>query len=137
MVFILVALSPLPDLQRQEQSLKDTFAQSQNDVIKLSLVDERATAINGILSNRPALDQKIGVIESKLSSDTNVTALQIDGNTMTLTVESPSLQSLDNFISSLSGMVQNKNVFGEVDLTDLSVDTLNNAYSLTLQMVLL
>lgn len=137
MLFILVTLSPLPSLQKQEQSLRLTLAQSKNDMIKFSWVSEQASTIDTILANRHTIDQTIDLILSKLPSDTTVTAIQVQKNSMSLTIESQSLQSLDTFITNLIGIVQGKKVFSQLNLTDLSIDSTNNAYSMTIQMVLL
>ena len=136
-LFILVALSPLPSLQKQEQSLRLTLSQSKDDIVKLALINERTATVNNIITKRQSLDQTLALIQSKLSNDTTITAIQADKQSMTLTAESPSLQSLDNFLNGLMGFVQNKKSFSQVTLVDLTNDQANNQYAVTVRLTLL
>ncbi|HVA96281.1 MAG TPA: hypothetical protein VND99_01380 [Candidatus Acidoferrales bacterium] len=136
-LFILVALSPLPALHSQEQSLRQTLASSKSDIVKLELVNERADAIDGVMKKRHALDQTIGLIQSKLSKDSQITAMKGDSKTMTVTVESSSLQSLDSFLNGLIALVQDKKSFSNVTLTDLTTDDVTNTFSVSISLNLL
>ena len=136
-LFILVALSPLPSLRNQEQSLRQTLASSKSDIVKLELVNERSDAIDGVMKKRHALDQTIELIQSKLSQGSQITAIKGDSKTMTVTVESGSLQSLDSFLNGLIASVQEKKSFSNVTLTDLTTDDVNNAYSVSVSLDLL
>jgi hypothetical protein len=133
-IFILVSISPLPDLKKQEQSLEQTLLQSKSDIVKLSLANEQTNAVNQILTNRQSLDLPLTMIKNYLSSDITVNQIQADNKSITLTVESPSLQSLDTFLNGLIGYVQEKKVFSNVTLVDLTTDQTDNTYAVTVQM---
>ena len=136
-LFILVALSPLPALQNQEQSLRQTLSQSKNDIVKLTLVNERTSAIDTVLNKRKQLDQVLALIQSTLTGNATVTAIQGDEKSMTLTVESSSLQTLDAFLNGLIGFVQEKKALSRVILVDLTTDEANNQYAVTVHIDLL
>jgi hypothetical protein len=136
-LFILVTISPLPALQAQEQSLMQTLSQSKSDVVKYELLNERVEAISGVMKKRQSPDQTIALVQSKLPSDSKITAIKSDNKTMSLTIESPSLQSLDTFINGLINYVQEKKFFSNVTLTNLTTDETNNAYAVTLSVNLL
>jgi Tfp pilus assembly protein PilN len=136
-LFILVALSPLPALQKQEQSLRQTLAKSKSDIVKYELVNERVVAISGIMKQRIFPDQTLTQIQSILPGDTQITTIKEDSKTVTLSVESASLQSLDSFINGLIGFVQDKKVFSNVTLTNLTTDETDNEYSITVTMNIL
>lgn len=136
-LFILVSLSPLPALKTQEQSLQQTLARSKNDIIKFELLKERSTEISSILRTRQSLDSILSLIQTKLPKDSHIISLKSDSKNMTLTIESPSLQSLNEFLSSLIGFVQNKQTFSTVTLTNLTTDQSTNAYSATVDLTLL
>lgn len=133
-LFTMVEISPLPQLRTQEQNLQQSLMQSQNDIVKLSIVNERMSSITSLLRTRPMLDQPLGLIEDKLSGDSTVTDIQSDDQTMTITVESPSLQSLDSFINGLVGYAQEKKGFSKVSLLDLTTDQVTNEYETTLNL---
>jgi len=136
-LFILVALSPLPALKKQEETLQQNLLLSKADMVKYALLQERTTEISGILAQRHTINQTIALIQSKLSSDTTVTAMQGSGNVLTLTVESPSLQSIDGFLNGLITLVQNKKTFKQVTMSELTVDQASNDYLVTVRLLLL
>lgn len=136
-VFMLVALSPLPALQKQEQSLRTTLLQSQQDIIKLTLLNDRTTTIQNILTKRQTLDQPLSLIQAKLTSDLSISAIQTDRKSITLTIQSTSLKSLDNFFNGIIGYVQEKNVFSNVTLVSLTNDAVSNVNVITVQLTLL
>lgn len=136
-LFILVAISPLPTLQKQEQSLRIRLSQSKSNIAKLALVNERTASIDNVLTKRLSLDQTIAVIQSKLANNVAITAIRADKDTVTLTVESRSLQSLNDFLNGLIGLVQEKKALSQVTLSDLTTDETNTNYSITMSLVLL
>ncbi|HSX08908.1 MAG TPA: hypothetical protein VLF93_02035 [Candidatus Saccharimonadales bacterium] len=131
-LFILVILSPLPALKKQEQSLQETLALSRNDIVKYDLIKERTTSISKFLANRPKLDEEIGLIESKLTGGTAVTQIKIDTGGTTITVESNSLQDLDNFVNGMIDLVQQKKEFSKATMMDLTSNQNNGKYEMTI-----
>jgi hypothetical protein len=133
-LFVLVSFSPLPALQKQEQTLEQNLSQSKSDIAKVALLHERTSSISTFLSTRQMLDQTIGLIESKFSGDMKVISLQTDNSVTTVTVESSSLQNLDNFLNGLIVLVQQKKGFSQVILVDLANDSSNNDYEVTVRL---
>jgi Tfp pilus assembly protein PilN len=136
-LFILVTLSPLPALQRQEEELQQNLLQSKSDITKLALLNERTTAIQSVLNKRASLDQTIGLIEDKLPQDTTFTAIQGDNKSMTITVESTSLQSLDTFMNGIVGYIAARKAFTKITLLDLTNDQTTDEYSATIQLYMM
>lgn len=136
-IFILVSISPLPGLKNQEQTLEETLQQSRNDIVTLGIVNGQTTAISMLMNNRETFNIPLSLIKYYISSDMRVTTIQADNKTITVTVESQSLQSLDTFLNGLIGYVQEKKVFSNVTLVDLTTDQSNNTFALTVQLDLL
>lgn len=136
-LFILVALSPLPQLKEQERSLQLTLSGSRTEMGKLALIEERTTAIDTLLSKRKSYQKNLETIESKLPEGVDVTTLRVDESTMVVTVESKSLQLLDTFLSGVIDSVQKKEGFTQVTMNDLAAETIKDTYSMTLKLVLL
>jgi hypothetical protein len=134
-LFILVELSPLPALQTQEKSLEQTLLSSKSDIVKLSLVKERTTSISTLLAKRQNLDEKLGLVQDKISGNTTVTSLQADNTGILLTAESGSLQDLDNFLNGLIQYVQEKKIFSQVILVDLATDQTNGEYAVSVHLI--
>ncbi|MBA3724506.1 MAG: hypothetical protein H0W89_06525 [Candidatus Levybacteria bacterium] len=136
-VFILIALSPLPELQRQEQSLRLNLSNSSADMAKLALLDERTSVITKLLSERTSYDQTIGLLQDTLPDNATISSLRVEGDILVVTVESRSLQALDTFLNGLINYVQEKKGFSQVMLSSLSSDNVSNDYSLTVHLILL
>ena len=133
-LFILVSLSPLPALQKQEQTLNQTLSQSRSEIAMIALVHERTSSITTFLSQRQMLDQTIELIESKFSGDMKVTSLQMTNSGTVITVESSSLQNLDNFLNGLIVFVQQKKGFSQATLVDLANVAESNEYDATIRL---
>ena len=136
-LFILVAISPLPALKVQEQSLQQNLLQTKNDSVKLSLINDRTDAISHFLAKRQMMDETLGVIESNLSDNTTVSAIQTTSKSVIITIDSNSLQDLDNFINGMIVLVQEKKTFSQVTLVDLTNTASNNGYEITVKLTLL
>jgi Tfp pilus assembly protein PilN len=136
-LFMLVSLSPLPELQRQEQELRLTLSQSSEDMAKLVLLDERATAIESLLQERKSYKEVLTLLQDTLSDNAQITSLRVDGQTLVVTVESRSLTSLDAFLNGLIGYVQQQKAFSQVKMTQLAHDNVRNDYSMTVSLGML
>jgi Tfp pilus assembly protein PilN len=136
-LFIMVSLSPLPELKRQEESLRLTLSQSSTDIAKLALLNERAESIGTLLDQRKSYEQILGLLQDKLPNNAEITSIRVEQQNLIITVESRSLTALDSFINGLVGYVEEEKGFSQVTMTTLSNDEVRNDYSLTLNLVML
>lgn len=136
-LFMLVSLSPLPALQRQEQSLRITLSNNSTDITKFALLHERATSISEFLKNRKSYDKILTLLQEKLPSNATISSIRVEQNTLVVTVKSTSLSALDGFMNSLIGYVQEKKGFKQATMTSLSTDDVTNDYALTVSLVML
>jgi Tfp pilus assembly protein PilN len=136
-LFMLVSLSPLPQLQQQEEELKVTLSQSGDDMAKLALLEERTTSIDALLKGRTSYEEILALLQSKLPSNAQITSIRLDQKTLVLTIESRSLNSLDSFLNGLISDVQNKKAFSQVTMTSLANDNIRNDYAMTVSLILL
>lgn len=136
-LFILVSLSPLPELKRQEEALRLTLSQSSEDMAKLALLNERTESIGTLLEERKSYEQILVLLQDKLPSNVTISSIRVEQQNLIVTVESKSLNALDSFINGLVGYVEEKKGFSQVTLTTLANDNIRNDYSLTLNLVML
>lgn len=134
-LFILVALSPLPQLQRQEQSLKLTLAESRSAIAQHALVNERIDTITTVIDSRVSLEETITLIQQNLPSNVAVSALKADNHSVSVTVESASLDALDTFVKTMTDLGQDENGFSQVTMSNMLTDNTRNTYTVTLTMV--
>jgi hypothetical protein len=129
--------SPLPALQKKEQSLRSTLSQSNQDMLKLAFLNERVNSIDLLLQKRVSLDKYINLIQSKLDDATKITSIRVNRHTLFVTAESRSLKSLDSFLNNMIAYVKEKNGFSQVVMTDLALSPSKNVYSLTINLVII
>src|SRR5256885_552249 len=71
-LFLLIALSPLPQLQRQESESRQQLTHYNSDMLKLAIVNERAGAIGSIVASRPSYDKAIEMLKNKAPAGTEI-----------------------------------------------------------------
>ena len=133
-LFMLVALSPLPQLQQQEQGLRDTLANSKQALAQHALVNERTDEITKILGSRISFDVPLTTIREKLPSNAKVSAIKADSSSIILTVSTPTLESLDSFLNEMIGLVKEKQVFSQIQLSDLATDDGRDNFTMTVTL---
>ena len=133
-LFILVAVSPLPELQRKEQSLRITLAESKNELAQHAIINERTEVITKILASRGSLHKSINLIQSNLPKDVAVAAINADRDVVAVTLESASLNSLDTFIQSMRQLVEQEEGFSQITMSNLLTDNTKNTYTVTLSL---
>jgi hypothetical protein len=131
-LFMLIALSPLPQLQKQEALEMNTLSQSKDDVAKLSVLNERMSSLSILLAKRTTYDQLLSKVQTYSPSGVTITAFSLSSDEINITVGSDSLKQLDILINNLVTAVQQKKDFSHISVANLSLDSLKNQFLLTL-----
>jgi hypothetical protein len=133
-LFILIALSPLPALKEQEQQSLTTLSGYHPQVAKLILVDDRLKTTFQLLSQRPNFNKMFNAVSEKMPSGLIVTGLTIEGENISVTVSSASLPDLDTFLNNLLTAAESKKDFSKVILTTLFLNEDTTAYVMTVTL---
>lgn len=136
-LFLLIALSPLPTLQKQEQSALEKLSQYHPEIAKHILIQERLKNSEQILAKRSVFDQTFSKIKSRLPANITITGITMNAHEISVTVASSSLIALDTFLNSLIASAENKEDFSKVILSKFSSNEGDNQFSLTLILVTL
>lgn len=133
-LFLLIALSPLPTLQKKEQDVLVQLSQYHTGMAQLLLVNDRMKHSEIILSKRPAYDHTLDTIQERMPSDVAISSLTITKKEASITVASSSLDSLDTFLNNLISATEEKKDFSKVVLTKFFSDEENGAFGLTITL---
>ncbi len=133
-LFIFISLSPLGILKKQEKDTSVSLSQFDTEIAKLSLLRERAINIKEVMSKRFHYEDTIGLLQQYMSSDLTITSLNMDKNSLSITVSSNSLMSIDKFVNNLIQSAESKKGFSKVTLTSLEF---SNSFMLSLKLVTL
>lgn len=119
-LFMLIILSPLPELRKQESNARATLSQSRSDIAKLSLIKERTDNIATIIEKRPYFDKTIEKLLSTLPEGVEVNAISLKDKTVSVTVVGESLESVDQFLNEISRSADAEDAISRVILTNFS-----------------
>jgi hypothetical protein len=131
-LFMLIALSPLPELHRQETIEMNTLAESKDDVAKLAILNERMGTLTTLLAKRNTYDQVLSKVQTYSPGGVQITGFSLSNDALSVTASSNSLKQLDGLINNLITAVQQKKDFKHVTVSDLALDSTKNQFSLTI-----
>ena len=132
--FILIALSPIPELRKKEKIASFNLSVAHPDIVKLFIIKERAQRIAKLIANRPNYDNILGNIQEKLPSGVSVHSVEIDKKHFSITLSSNSLQQLDVFLNELGKNNASEKEFSQVNIANLSSDEEKKQFLLTLDL---
>ena len=135
-LFMLIALSPLPQLQLQEKSLRSALAGSHTDMATMQLLEDRVTTAWEIMKARKQYDSIIEYIMQNVSGSIKITTIRMDQDALTLTVSGSSLASLDAFLTQMIQPRRGVREFTQITLNDLITDRESNVYTMSLRFTL-
>lgn len=128
MIFILIALSPLPQLNNQYKTASFNLSNSIADIVKLGLVSERTENIEKIINKRSSYDKIIENLQRKLPGDVEVESLRVNEKDVSLTVVSSSLLRIDDFLNALLIKDNSSEKLPKIVLTKLTIDSEKNKF---------
>jgi Tfp pilus assembly protein PilN len=136
-LFLLIALSPLPTLQQQERNAIATLSQYRTDIAKLLLVTDRLRASDKLLAKRKDFASALQAVQSRMPDGVTITEINMTRDTVSVTVTSTSLSLIDTFLNSLVNAQVAKKDFKDVSMSKLMVDEAKDAFTVTVQVVML
>lgn len=136
-ISILIAFSPLPQVQQQEQASRQTLSQYHPEMAKIALIQDRLIGISAILSQRNKYADFLTSVNNKIPPGVSLYQISINKKNATLTVRSNSLDLLDRFLNNLVMSANNKEEYSRVTLNSITSDDQSNLFSLTVSLALL
>ena len=133
-LFLLIAFSPLPELQQQEQTNKQTLSGFQTDMAKIAIINDRMQSVNQLLNDRSSYGEIFSMIEQKLPNDTTITAFNLIQNTAMVTISSTSLASFHSVLNSL--LAEEGTRFSQVSMNNLIIDEQEDTFFMTIALTL-
>lgn len=121
-LFLLIALSPLPQLQRQEATARQTLSQYNSEMVKLAVINERTGAISSIIASRPSYDKTIEMLKSIAPDGVVITGFDFKKGLLEVIVSSKSLTSIDTFLNTLADNTKPRGLFRSVMVSPILVD---------------
>lgn len=132
-VYVLAASSKLPVLAREEGEITAAITKDKVRLGQLFFVRDQSISIKDVIGKRANLAEKVSEVKKIVPSDLSVSSLQIDKQSVSLSVVASSLLPLETLIDSLSDMVATKKLFKKVHVSGISVDLKNQTYATSIR----
>lgn len=134
-VTILIAYSPLPELQKIEAEERSNLSQYNIDINKVVFVNERGDSIREILKNRNSYDAKLNYIKEVVPSGVAFEGFTLEDKRYTLRFSSRNLESLDSLVDSIVNASGKDKQFLRVFQSSLSVDVERSNFVLVVDLL--
>lgn len=118
-LFTLIALSPLPQLQEREADEKKNLTVFRAKIARLAVAKERASAITAIMNTRHVYTKDIAAITALIPGKTTVDGIKLENKIVTLTVSSNSLEYLDHFLQNVIDTYKDKKTYAKITVNSL------------------
>ncbi len=136
-LFFLIAFSPLPALEENEAKEMATISNYHSTIAKIHVTKERLGKVEKLLKDRPAYDKTLLLISSVLPSGVSLGDISIKREEIIFSVNSASLQSLDQVSNALIDKVNKKDQLKSLALTGIAPDVDTDSFVMTFTVTLL
>lgn len=133
-IFILIALSPLPELAKQRETAALNLSVASSDMVKLAIINERVESISKVLGARSSYGETIENFQSLLPPGVSVESIKMQKGELIIVVSSNSLLRIENFLNELVIAKDTKSQFKNIQISTLSADATSNKFLLSLDI---
>lgn len=133
-LFILIVFSPLPELKKQENNTRAILSQSRRDIAKLAYIKERTDHITEIIDKRSEFDKTMEQLLSVTPPDVEINKMVLKDNTVSVTIISESLESVDQYLNQVIKLSEEKKEFSNVTLTSFSAIESSNTFLVSISL---
>jgi hypothetical protein len=138
LLFFILTLNPsLSSIKEQENNMLTNLSFTQGKVAKYLLIKNRLTMIGNIVKTRYPIDVIISTVQQQVPSDVSIDTMSIENKTLVMTLSSPSLVSLNIFLTNITSLGQNKSIIKKMVLESMSANAGLTSYTLSLKANLL
>ncbi len=123
-----------PEAVRKEQDaiIRNLTLQKEKQA-KYNLLIDRLVGINQILKTRKNYTNTLNALLSDVPQGVNTTGLSVENSDVTLTVNSNSLLSINEFLTKILDTVSKKHVIRDMTIETLTIDRATGSYSLSIK----
>lgn len=143
-LFFLIAFSPLPALQEIETQERSKIEQSEEKIKKFFLTRERLTHINSMFKSRPEYDVVLDLVAAQLGNDVILGGILLENanldeeeKTITVLLESTSLQALDDVTNKVLVFAKKKDRIADLQIASIDQNEKKTRFIFSLEMTVL
>lgn len=129
-LFMIISASPKASLQKQEEKTTVELSKYQPQFGKYLLIRSQLGDVKSLLLTRPDIRQRIDTIQALIPPEILVSTASITEKTMSMTIETSSLDAMSKLFSSIQDKAQAGKVPATVTTSAITYSPLTNQYSL-------
>lgn len=132
---IFITLSPLPQLQEEENNLKNQLEYYKIDINKITFINERANYIRGLIQKRHQPDRKLELIQENMPSGVRMDEIVLNDKSYTIKFSSTNLSLLDELANSIAALTGPGKQFSKIFFTSVTSSTFDQNFVMTLDLL--
>jgi len=136
-IFLLIALSPLPSLQKKEKNALKVLSAHHADMAKLEVTKERLSISSAIINKRNDFSVSLQKIIEKMPAGISINAIKMKDKNVSITALSSSLSSLETFLDNLTKASDQKKDFASVAIKEYSALSGQSTFTLKIDLIIL
>lgn len=125
------------DIETQQQNIRTKLQTQHTKTIQELMLLDRMKHISTILKTRSLLIDKITALQKLMPATITIEVLSITPQTLNLTVESPSLDSLKGFLDGLTTLLQSKKLLKKLTINNVVINQRTGLYTVSVVGVFL
>ncbi len=133
-VLFLNFISPLSSVKTEQAGILSQITAQQAKAAKLAIISERVSSITKVKTQALNYTDTMDVIFAKKPTDATLFGLDVDDTSLSVTLNSSSLLSLNNFLNSLIDATSSHKEIKSVFLDNLSVNNTASLFSMTVKV---
>lgn len=130
-IFLLNLRFSISSVKKQQKAAMQNLSTYDQTAIKIFLLNSRLNDIGSILGSRVKHNQSVGKVVFDVTGSMRVEELSVNGSSFSITVSSPSLFDLNDFLNNILSLSSSKEV-SNVSLKELRIG--ESGYTMSLEM---
>jgi cytoskeletal protein RodZ len=133
MLFLIIAFSPLPRLQQEEERLIATLntGEYREKMDKYYYINSRLTDIDNLLRNRPEIITSYELVERIITPTMSIKFLDISESATTFTLASPNLAEMESAVTKLTQDAKADSKITSLTLSSIAYNAKENVYEMS------
>lgn len=123
--------------KEEKETLATKLSLAKTKAARYILIKDRMSAITHLLAGRYPWDTVLMTIQSQLPDDVVITNMESEDKSLSVSLSSASLLSLNSTIAHITSLLQQKKIFAKVTIDSVAIGEESGLYTLSIKTLLL
>ena len=138
LLFFLLTINPsFSAVKQQENNVLTNLSFTQGKIAKYVVIKNRLVSVAKILHTRYPMNAVVSKLEDQFPPDISIDSLEISNKTLSFSLTSASLLSLNTVITNMTSLLNSKNILKRITVQSIVSNPFAGTYTLTVHADLL